>query len=41
MIKDLKEIVSSFDTEHIIKQIILIGMDGKIKNIEFNVEIKE
>lgn len=41
MTESLREIVSKFDEEHIVKQIILIGMDGRIKNIEFNVEMNE
>lgn len=40
--KNPKELVEEFDIEHIIKQIILIGEDGAIRNIELeNEEIEE
>jgi len=38
---NFKEAVTEFDKEHIVKQIILIGEDGKVKNIEFDNEVEE
>ena len=34
MIENLKEIISEFDKTNITKQIILIGFNGAIRNIE-------
>ena len=39
--KTPKEAINEFDEEHIIKQVILIGVDGKVRNIEFEVEEDE
>jgi hypothetical protein len=38
MIDGLRDIVNSFDKDHVVKQIILIGFDGKVKNIELEGE---
>ena len=35
---DIREIINDFDARHIIKQVILIGFDGGIRNIELEVE---
>jgi len=37
----MREIINEFDREHIIKQVILIGEDGAVKNIELNNEIED
>jgi len=33
---DLRELINEFDREHTVKQIILIGIDGGIRNIELD-----
>jgi hypothetical protein len=35
---DIKESINQFDKDHIIKQVILIGTDGAVRNIELEVE---
>ena len=35
--ESFREMINEFDEEHIIKQIILIGLDGGIRNIEMEV----
>ncbi len=40
-IEDLKEAINDFDKIHTTKQIILIGVDGGIRNIELEVEDEE
>jgi len=37
----MREIINQFDNDHIIKQVILIGEDGAIKNIELNNEVED
>lgn len=39
--QDIKEMINEFNEEHIVKQIILIGLDGKVKNIEFEFDDEE
>jgi len=34
MIENLKEIITEFDNQNVTKQIILIGFNGAIRNIE-------
>lgn len=36
---NLMDNLTQFDKKHIVKQIILIGIDGKVRNIEFDVEV--
>ena len=41
MVMNVVEVFKEFDDENVIKQIILIGVNGKIKNIEFTLEEEE
>jgi len=41
MIEGFRETINEFDEEHIIKQIIVIGVDGAIRSIEFDVEVED
>jgi hypothetical protein len=38
--EEVKQIINQFDEEHVVKQVILIGLDGIVKNIEFEVTVK-
>ena len=38
---ELRDIVEEFDALHVVKQIILIGEDGAVKNIEIGNEVVE
>lgn len=38
MINGLKDIINGFEKDHVVKQIILIGFDGAVKNIELEEE---
>lgn len=41
MIDGLKATINEFDEKNIIKQIILIGDNGAIRNIELDVEVED
>ena len=36
--QSIRELITEFEEEHLIKQIILIGNDGAVKNIELEIE---
>lgn len=38
MIDGLRDVINGFEKDHVVKQIILIGFDGAVKNIELEEE---